>query len=249
MKRMLLLLFALSLIFCIAVPCSYADGGYDFSDWTDDQLIDLNGDLQKELEKRNLLSAPSSAPPALTPVRPASSSLVDISGNTITVRDDGSGVSGKQDGLVKTVFLTNRNIGYVGQSGPIKYEVQGIQIAAIKPTTSDAASMLGLNKDQEATLVAIQLSVENTSSEDVSFYPHMSTIVTSSKEQVESDWIMSDSVGGDFFGNVNKQGQIFWICKNTQADKLTHIQWRMDGPSNSSFDRVGDNITIEFDLR
>lgn len=246
MKNMLCLLIALSIIVCFAVPCSYAEGGYDFSDWTDEQLIDLNGDLQKELEKRNISS---SAPLTPAPVRPVSSSIVDIIGNTITVMDDGSGESGKQNGLVKTVFLTNRNIGYSGESGPIKYEVQGIQISKIKPTTSDTASMLGLNIDQEATLVAIQLSVENTSSEDISFYPHMSTIVTSSKEQVEADWIMSDSVGGDFYGNVSRQGQIFFICKNTKADDLTHIQWRINGPSNSSFDRVGDNITIEFDLR
>ena len=163
--------------------------------------------------------------------------LVEIDGNKITIRDDGTGESDKGNGLDKDVVLTNRNVGYKESCGPFEYEIQSIQIAKLKATSKDVASMLGLEVNQVATLVAIQVSVENTSDEDMTWYPNQSTIVTSDKEQVESDWFMSDSVGGQFFGNVVKEGQIYWICKKTDAESLSHIQWRIDSPADSNYNR------------
>lgn len=174
--------------------------------------------------------------------------LVEIDGNTITVRDDGTGESNKGNGLIKDVILTNRNIGYKDSCGPFEYEIQSMQIAKLKATSKDVASMLGLEVDQVATLIAIQISVENTSDEDMTWYPYQSTIVTSDKEQVESDWFMSDSVGGQFFGNVVKEGQIYWICKKTDAESLSHIQWRIDSPADSNYNHPWDDVKIEFEF-
>ena len=184
--------------------------------------------------------------PDPTPV-PEPEPLVKIEGNTITVKDDGTGESSNQNGMQKTVVLTNRNIGYAGTCGTFKYEVQGIQIAKIK-ASGDAATMMGIEPDQEAVLVAIQMAAENTSSEDMNWNPYMSTIVTSSKEQVSSNWLLSDQVGGEFLGNVVKQGQIYFICKNTNADDLNHIQWRIEAPYNKNFENAGDEVTIEINL-
>lgn len=174
--------------------------------------------------------------------------LVEIDGNKITVRDDGTGESNNGNGLDKDVVLTNRNIGYKGSCGPFEYEVQSMQIAKLKATSKDVASMLGLEVNQVATLVAIQLSVENTSNEDMSWYPDQSTIVTSGKEQVDSNWALSDSVGGQFYGNVVKEGQIFWICKKTDADSLSHFQWRIDSPADSNYNHPWDDVKIEFEI-
>lgn len=174
--------------------------------------------------------------------------LVEINGSTISVRDDGTGESGNNNGLKKTVILTNKNIGYNGVCGPFKFEIQGIQVAKIRATTSSVASVLGIEKGKDAALVGIQLEVENTSDEDITWYPYMSTIVTSDKEQVDSDVFMSDSVGGEFFGNVAKQGQIYFICKNTDADKLSYFQWRVDHPFDEKYNDVGEDLKIKFEF-
>ena len=188
--------------------------------------------------------APAATVDAATPI-PAD--LVKIDGNTITVRDDGTGENKDGDDMKKTVILTARNIGYEGECGPFKYEVQSIQVAEIS-ATGNTASTLGLQPGQKATLVGIQMEAENTSKEDMTWYPYMSTIVTSDKEQVEADWFISDSVGGEFMGNVVKKGQIYFICKNTDANALSHIQWRIDTPHDKNFDHLGDQVVIEFEF-
>lgn len=186
--------------------------------------------------------AQSTAVPSTIPV-----DLVKIDGDTISVKDDGTGEDSGDDSMTKRVILTNRNIGYTGETGPFKFELYSLQVSEITATGA-AASMLGLKDGESGTLVGIKLRVENTSSADMSWHPNMSTIVTSDKEQVESDIFMSDSVGGKFFGNVVKDGMIAFICKNTNADSLSHIQWRIDGPSDSNYNRVGEDIKIEIDF-
>lgn len=174
--------------------------------------------------------------------------LVSVDGNNITVRDDGSGEKSTGNGMERTPVLTNRNIGYSGEAGPIIYSVDAIQISSITATEESAASMLGLEQRKAGTLVAIKMTVENTSDDDISFYPYMSTIITNTKEQVESNWLLSDSVGGDFYGQVKKDGQIYWICSGTDAKDLTHIQWRIDSPHDSNYEHFGDEIKIEIEF-
>lgn len=174
--------------------------------------------------------------------------LVEIDSNTITVRDDGTGLSDSKEGMEKTVVLTNRNIGYKGQSGPFVFEVEGIQIAKLVVTDEDTAFFLDLEPGKEVTLVSIQMSVENTSNENLTFFPYTSTIVTSDKEQVMGDWLLSDEVGGEFKGNVVKQGQIYWFCNNTNADNLTHLRWIIEAPHDRRSNEVGEEVVIEFNL-
>lgn len=193
-------------------------------------------------------AAQAAAPqPAAAAPSAAPAPLVTISENLITVRDDGTGENSDKNGMKKTVVLTNRNIGYTGECGPLVYEIQGIQIATIN-ATGDAASMMGLAPGKDAALVAIQISVENTSAEDITWYPDQSTIITSDKEQVGSNWLLSDSVGGEFMGNVIKQGQIYFICENTDAETLSHVQWRIRSPHDSKLNHFGEDVIIEFDF-
>lgn len=235
MKKMLIILFISVLCFSFAACGSSPAAQPSSAPVSEETLIP---------------AALSTIKPAATPEPDPSptADLVVIDGSAITVRDDGSGSDSNQDGMSKRIILTNRSINYEGTTGDFAYVIEGIQIAALTVTDEDTASFLNVEKGKEITVIAIQMSVENTSDKDLSFYPYMSTIVTSDKEQVESNWLLSDSVGGDFLGNVVMEGQIYWICERTGADNLTHIQWRIDAPSDSNYDRCGDPVKIDFEF-
>jgi len=114
--------------------------------------------------------------------------------------------------------------------------------------TDDNASLLDVEKGAEFALFAIDIDVENTSDEDISFYPDQSTIIISTKEQIEANMWFSEDVGGDFYGQVKKSGQVYFVIPNSVGEDINHIQWRIDAPFNSDFDNLTDNIIIELEL-
>lgn len=174
---------------------------------------------------------------------------VIIDGNTITVSDDGTGEPVDEEGMKKTPVVTTRGINYETMLGPVLFKINSIQIAVISADNETYASYVGIETGKEYTLISIDMTVENTSDEDVYFYPDQSTVITDHKEQITSNLLASDSVGGDFYGNVEKTGQVFFIAEKTPADELESFNLRIDGPSGSSHSRLTDDITIKFNIQ
>lgn len=192
-------------------------------------------------------AAPAPAPEQPQTIAPVAQPTVSIDGSLITVRDDGTGEDASSGSIDKTVVVTTRNINYTGEAGPMVYTINSIQLAHVTATDASAASMIGTTVGERATLFAIDVTVENTSDKDMTWYPYMSEIVTNTKEQCSSLILISDSVGGDFYGNVIKSGQIYWVLKSA-ADDITHIQWRVDSPHDKELNHYGDGLKIEFEI-
>ena len=155
----------------------------------------------------------------------------------------------EQNGMRKEVVYTNKDINLGGETGPIKYSTSEIQISKLVATTDDAASLLDLEKDKEAAVVVVHFDVENTSDDTISFYPDQSVMTTNTKEQVSASVFLSDSVGGDFIGNVKKSGNVIFILKNSSADDLANVTIHINAPHNDSFDSVGDPVEINIPVK
>ncbi len=232
MKKLLVMLLALALVLafaaCGAAPAEDAAEPEETAEETTEETTE------------------EPAPEEQTEPEPAAGE-VSIEGNVITVSDDGTGEDVDKEGMVKKPVLTAHDIEYMTESGPIQITVHSVQLANLTATTDDMASLLGIEKDVPGAVFSIKLTVENTSADDVGIYPDQSVIVTDTKEQVNSNIILNDQVGGDFYGQVVKDGQIYFICKNP-ADDIHHIQWRIDAAHDSSYYSLGEDIIIEFEL-
>lgn len=232
MKKLLILLLALALVFTVA-----ACGATPAEDAEPEEAAE---------ETTEETTEEPAAEETQTEPEPAAGE-VSVEGNVITVSDDGTGEDVDKEGMVKKPVLTAHDIGYIAESGPVQITVHSVQLANLTVTTDDMASLLGIDKDSPGAVFSIKLSVENTSADDVGIYPDQSVIVTDAKEQVYSNIILNDQVGGDFYGQVVKDGQIYFICKNP-ADDIHHIQWRIDAAHDSSYSSIGEDIIIEFEL-
>lgn len=232
MKKLLVMLLAMALVLafaaCGAAPAEDAAEPEETAEETTEETTE------------------EPAPEEQTEPEPAAGE-VSIDGNVITVSDDGTGEDVDKEGMVKKPVLTAHDIEYMTESGPIQITVHSVQLANLTATTDDVASLLGIEKDVPGAVFSIKLTVENTSTDDVGIYPDQSVIVTDTKEQVNSNIILNDQVGGDFLGQVIKDGQIYFICKNP-ADDIHHIQWRIDAAHDSSYYSLGEDIIIEFEL-
>lgn len=142
------------------------------------------------------------------------------------------------------VIKEKKNINDLFESGPIKLTVTDIQISKVNPS-SNYKSMF--NDKDEVTSVVLAVEVENTSDETVSFFPDQGTIVTNTKEQKEAEIFLSDSVGGDFIGQVKKKGNIIFIL-DSNAEEINNVKFVLGNASNENLENIGEDITVTYDI-
>ena len=155
----------------------------------------------------------------------------------------------EKDGLKKVPVITDKKLNKKGKTGPIKYNVKAIQVSKLTATTDDMAQALGIEKGKEAGLVAMDVEVENTSDDTINFYFDQGKLTTNTKEQVESDIILSDSIDGEYLGKVSHKGTLMFILKNGKADKVNDLKLFVDAPSDKDFNTVGDEVKIELKFK
>lgn len=168
--------------------------------------------------------------------------------NLIEVKDDGiSGEAVHDGGMNKDPIITNKSLNQKYNTGDFEVTVVSAQLATISAENDEVADYLEIEKNRDYVLFGIGVSVENTSDKDESINPNMSTIVTNTKEQVNSIFGLSDDVGGTYYGNVVKEGQIFFICPKSDINEINHIKWIIDAPiSDEQSDE--EALVIEFEL-
>ena len=155
----------------------------------------------------------------------------------------------EKDGLKKVPVITDKKLNKKGKTGPIKYNVKAIQVSKLTATTDDMAQALGIEKGKEAGLVAMDVEVENTSDDTINFYFDQGKLTTNTKEQVESDIILSDHIDGEYLGKVTHKGTLMFILKNGKADKVNDLKLFVDAPSDKDFNTVGDEVKIELKFK
>lgn len=142
------------------------------------------------------------------------------------------------------VIKEKKNINDLFESGPIKLTVTDIQISKVNPSPNYKSMF---NDKDEVTSVVMAVEVENTSDETISFFPDQGTIVTNTKEQKEAEIFLSDSVGGDFIGQVKKKGNIIFIL-DSNAEEINNVKFVLGNASNANFESVGEEITVTYDI-
>lgn len=155
----------------------------------------------------------------------------------------------EENGMRKEPIYTNKELNITGQTGPINYTIEGIQVSKLTATTDETAQLLGIERDKEVALVAINASAENTTQDTVNFYLGQSTITTNTKEQVDSDMVLSEYIDGEFLGNVVHSGNVIFILPNSSASDITNVTLYVDAPSGSNFMSVGDNVQVDIALQ
>lgn len=154
----------------------------------------------------------------------------------------------EENGLRKEPVATNKELNLEGEVGPFKYIIEGVQVSKLTATTDEMAQMLGIEKDKEVALVTINASAENTTTDTLSFYLGQATLTTNTKEQVESDMLLSEYIEGEFLGNVKHSGNLVYILKNSKAEDVTNLTLHIDAPHNENFENVGEEVKIDITL-
>ncbi|GAK05004.1 hypothetical protein JCM19037_3465 [Geomicrobium sp. JCM 19037] len=131
------------------------------------------------------------------------------------------------------------------ESSPISLEIEKVNgVSAM--LEGMAADMVD---DPDVEYIQVDMVVENTSDDDVTFYASQATLITDTGEQSEADMLLSDHIDGDYFGNVTKSGTSIFVLNNSMAEEMTSVQIRFSAPYNTeSWDDLGEDIRVDIDL-
>ena len=147
--------------------------------------------------------------------------------------NDEAGIDGTEDPVKPIAF------------GSVNLYIQNMTVADIRPN-EDMKAMF--DDKEQVRAVVVTMKAENTSEQDVSFYPNQSMLVTDTGEQIDADLMMSGDVGGDFLGKVKKEGQVWFLLKdNTQ--EIKNIKLIFDPPYvTDSMNDLGVQKRLDFEI-
>jgi len=131
------------------------------------------------------------------------------------------------------------------ESGPIKMNITKVN-GVSSELSGDFATMM---ETDHLEYIQVDMDVENTSDENITFYASQATLVTDTGEQLDPEMLFSEHIDGEFLGKVKKSGTNFYILKNSKAADVKHVKLVYSGASNENFENIGDDVTVEVDLK
>lgn len=135
------------------------------------------------------------------------------------------------------IYMKNKALTITETMGPIQFAIDKVQTSRLTVAEAYRDSFDG---QEEVTVVAMNMIVENTVDETMSFHPNQATLVTNTGEQVSSHLWFSDDVGGEFLGKVKKEGNVLFFVK-AKPEELTDLKIVIDGPFDENFGKVAEN--------
>lgn len=100
----------------------------------------------------------------------------------------------------------------------------------------------------EIDYIQVDISVENTSDEDISFYAGQGTMSTNTGEQIEPDMWMSDHIEGEMIAGTNGSGTMMYILENSSAEDIESVRLVFDAPLNQDWDTIDEDLDVEIEL-
>lgn len=160
------------------------------------------------------------------------------------VDEDELGLIFEEDGVSVEMVKAKREMNEVYESGPFILTLDSVGLARMEVPEESA---FFFDDKSEVNLVILGVSVENTSDETLAFYPDQGTLVTDTKEQKEANLFLSDDLGGDFYGQVKKEGAITIII-DSEPEDINRMSFHIGGPFGDGIDRVGEDISLEINF-
>lgn len=134
------------------------------------------------------------------------------------------------------IHLKNKALDIAETMGSVQFKVDKVQTSRLKVAEAYRDSFDG---KEEVTVVVFNVIAENTVEDTISFYPNQSTLVTNTGEQIDANLWFSDDVGGDFLGEVKKEGNVFFFAE-AMPEELAELRLIVGGPTNTDYEKLAE---------
>ena len=120
-------------------------------------------------------------------------------------------------------------------------------LVVILEAVSLAKEALG-EESPKADAVIIHFKIHNSRDDgEFSLYPDQGTLITSTGEQIKASSLLSDSLGGDIFEGVTKEGVVFWVLERGGVYDIEWLRIRFNAYDETK--KTGSGRLKEFDIK
>lgn len=137
----------------------------------------------------------------------------------------------------RTIISQVENINETQVNGPFEITLLHSQLSQLQPSP-DYVNLFG---GEDLALITFQIEVTNTSPDTNSIYPNQGTAVTDNGHQVDAALLLSDDVGGDFYGEVTKTGDVFFIYDG-DASEVSSVRYIIRSSHGEDFESFGEDL-------
>src|SRR5699024_5018081 len=108
--------------------------------------------------------------------------------------------------------------------------------------------------EQDADVVGVKFTIENTSDDKFDTYPDQAELVTSTGEQIDADMVLSDDIGGTIDKGVIKEGDVFFYLERGAVDEIewVKLEWMstdLKAQEEEDWDNEYMNHEVELELK
>lgn len=107
----------------------------------------------------------------------------------------------------------------------------------------------GYEIGDEVQMIAIEYTVENTVEEQRDFYLDQTTIITSTGEQIESEWLMESGLQSEMLGAVKSSGQIVFLLRNDGAEDIEWIDVIIPSVSDADWNSLTEEYKQRIEIK
>lgn len=159
--------------------------------------------------------------------------------------DEKSGDVVEKDGIRKTVVYTNNSLGLKGETGPVVYSVDSIQLANVITTTDNASRMLDLEKNTEAVMVTVDFTCSNKWEIQANFYISQAEIETEDGIKATPKSFYGNYMDSNIPPGESKSGSNVYIIKGKKAEDIKKLKLHVDAPADGDFLATGEDVDID----
>ncbi|PKR76671.1 hypothetical protein CEY16_12695 [Halalkalibacillus sediminis] len=131
------------------------------------------------------------------------------------------------------------------ESGPV--------VLTIEKVVTVSGTLEGEMKDfmemDEMEYIQVDIAVENTSDEDITFYAAQGTMSTNTGEQIEPDMWLSDHIEGEMMANTKSSGSVMYVLNESQAADVKTMRFVFDAPIDTDWENLGEKIDFEITIK
>lgn len=146
------------------------------------------------------------------------------------------------EGGNREIIAVNYDIDETLEDGPFEVVLKHAQLSQFEPK----ADMKEYFESDSLAMVTLKMEVTNDSEDTNSIYPDQGTMVTDTGQQVEAEMFLSDDVGGDFHGEVTKDGDIFFFFDG-EAKDIKNVRFIIGAGHDENIESF-DGEDLEFSI-